>query len=151
MHEQARLGAASGIPAQVIQKNGDLVRIAPGKPGKFGEVRSGRLVLDGDILAPADGMAMIMRRRLAYAGVLIVVVGPGKKAQVAGLGLPLEEDYEAFREEAEADVLAAISKLKGSNAGDRDVVIEAARLAARRAAQRWSGKKPQVQVMLVEG
>lgn len=151
MHEQARLGAACGIPAQVTQKNGDLVRIAPGKPGKFGEVRAGRLVLDGDILAPADGMAMVMRRRLAHAGVLVVVVGPGKKAQVAGLGLPLEEDYDAFRNEAEADVITAIGKLKGANARDRDVVIEAARLATRRAAQRWSGKKPQVQVMLVEG
>ena len=33
---------------------------------------------------------------------------------------------------------------------DRDSVVEAARLAARRAAQRWSGKKPQVKVLLTE-
>jgi ribonuclease J len=29
-------------------------------------------------------------------------------------------------------------------------VVEAARLAARRAAKRWTGKKPQVQVILPE-
>lgn len=150
MQEQARFGAECGIPSQIFQKNGDLVRLAPGKPGKFGEVRSGRLVLDGDIIAPADGQAMVMRRRMAHNGMLMVVVGPGKRAQVAGIGVPLEEDYEAFREEAEEDVVAALGKLKGVNARDRDVVIEAARLAARRAAQRWSGKKPQVQVMVVE-
>ncbi len=150
MAEQARLGAASGIPQQVVQKNGDLVRLAPGKPGKFGEVRAGRLILDGDIIAPADGISMVMRRRLAQAGMLMVVVGPKGKAQVAGIGLPLEEDYELFREEAERDVVTALSKLKGANAKDRDVVIEAARLAARRAANRWCGKKPHVQVMIVE-
>ncbi|PLK25813.1 ribonuclease J [Novosphingobium sp. TH158] len=150
MREQARLGADCGIPAQVFQKNGDLVRLAPGKPGKFGEVRAGRLVLDGDIISPANGQAMVMRRRLAHNGMLVVVVGPGKQAQVAGIGLPLEEDYEAFREEAEEDVVTALSRLKGANARDRDAVVEAARLAARRAAQRWSGKKPQVQVMVVD-
>ena len=89
-------------------------------------------------------------RRLAQAGIVMVAVGPGKQAQIAGIGLPLEEDYEAFRDEAEQDVVKAISKLKGPNARDADVVIEAARLAARRAASRWCGKKPQVQVMLVE-
>ena len=150
MHEQARVGAAAGIPITVTQKNGDLVRLAPGKPGKFGEVRHGRLILDGDIITPADGQAMVMRRRLAQAGIVMVAVGPGKQAQIAGIGLPLEEDYEAFRDEAEQDVVKAISKLKGPNARDADVVIEAARLAARRAASRWCGKKPQVQVMLVE-
>ncbi len=150
MHEQARVGAAAGIPVTVTQKNGDLVRLAPGKPGKFGEVRHGRLILDGDIITPADGQAMVMRRRLAQAGIVMVAVGPGKQAQIAGIGLPLEEDYDAFRDEAEGDVVKAISKLKGPNARDRDVVIEAARLAARRAASRWCGKKPQVQVMLVD-
>ena len=149
MQEQARVGAAAGIPRQVVQKNGDLVRLAPGFPGKFGEVRAGRLVLDGDIIAPADGQAMVMRRRLAHSGIVIVVVAPKGQVQVSGIGLPLEEDYEAFCEEAVEDVIAALGKLKGARAKDRDEVVEAARLAARRAAQRWSGKKPQVQVMVV--
>ena len=74
MAEQARVGKAAGIPHQVVQKNGDLVRLAPGKPGKLAEVRAGRLVLDGDIITPADGQAMVMRRRLAHNGIVIVVV-----------------------------------------------------------------------------
>jgi len=151
MSEQARLGKQAGIPKQVVQKNGDLVRLAPGKPGKFGEVRAGRLLLDGDIIAPADGTGIVMRRRLAFNGVVMVALDGRGHATVAGMGLPLEEDYDAFCEEARADVVNAVAKLKGGARKDREALIEAARLAARRAATRWSGKKPQVQVMLVEG
>lgn len=148
MREQARLGRASGIGQTVVQKNGDLVRLAPGKPGKVGEVRAGRLVLDGDIIAPADGDAMVMRRRLAHNGVVMVSLDPRGRAQVAGLGLPLDEDYDAFVDEAQRDVVAAITKLSGNDRRDPAKLHEAARLAARRAASRWSGKKPQVHVML---
>jgi ribonuclease J len=149
MAEQARLGAAVGIPNTVVQGNGDLVRIAPGRPGKFGEVRNGRLVLDGDIITPADGDAMVMRRRLAFNGAVVVALGGKRKVEIAGLGLPLDEDYEAFVAEARQDVITALGKLKGAAMRDNAARSEAARLAARRAAQRWSGKKPQVQVMLL--
>lgn len=151
MSEQARLGKEAGIPKQVVQKNGDLVRLAPGKPGKFGEVRAGRLLLDGDIIAPADGQGIVMRRRLAFNGLVVVALDGRGQIEVAGMGLPLEEDYAEFCAEAVADVKKAVGTLKGGARKDRDAVIEAARLAARRAATRWSGKKPQVQVMLLEG
>ena len=151
MKEQARVGRASGVPHTVYQKNGDIVRIAPGRAGKVGETHTGRLVLDGDIIVPADGEAITMRRRMARDGVAIVVVDHKGTAQVTGVGLPLDEDYDAFVAEAQTDVETALSRLKGGARKDREVVTEAARLAARRAAQRWSGKKPQVRVILTEG
>ena len=150
MKEQGRLGKANGIPKVVVQGNGDMVRLAPGKPGKISEVRSGRLVLDGDLITPADGEAIVMRRRLAQSGLVIVVLDGKGKVHVEGIGLPLDEDYDDFTAEAREDVAAAIAKLKGGQRHDRDVVTEAARLAARRTAQRWSGKKPQVKVILAE-
>ena len=150
MREQARLGRACGIKQNVVQKNGDLVRLAPGKPGKVGEVRAGRLVLDGDIIAAANGEAMIMRRRIAFNGVVSVALAASGRAKVAGLGLPLDEDYASFVAEAEADIAAALAKLKAAQRADPALRSEAARRAARRAAQRWSGKKPQVQVMLMD-
>ena len=150
MREQAKVGKAAGIPAQVFQMNGDIVRLAPGKPGKIGETRTGRLVLDGDIIAPADGDAIVERRRLAANGhVIVVLPAPGAKAAptIQPLGLPLDEDEAEFLAEAGADVTKAIRALKGSRAKDREAVNEAARLAARRAARRWSGKNPQVTVI----
>ncbi|MCZ8136590.1 MAG: ribonuclease J [Porphyrobacter sp.] len=148
MAEQARLGKACGIPAQVVQKNGDIVRLAPGKPGRLAEVRAGRLVLDGDIIAPANGEAITMRRRIAAEGVMVVVLVRGQKPLIEAIGLPLDEDMPAFIDETANDVLNAISRLKGKDARDPAAVHEAARLAARRAAQRWSGKKPQVRVVM---
>jgi ribonuclease J len=150
MQEQARLGRARGIPKAVVQQNGDIVHLAPGEPGKIGEARAGRLVLDGDIIVPADGEAIVTRRRLARDGIVIVALDEQRNPQVHGIGLPLDEDYPEFVAEAEKDVVEALRRLKGAKALDRDEVIEAARLAARRAAQRWSGKKPQTRVILAE-
>jgi ribonuclease J len=147
MHEQARLGRARGIPHAVVQINGDIVRLAPGTPGHVGKVPSGRLVLDGDIIVPADGEAIAMRRRLARDGALLVVLTEGDGAKVRGIGLPLDEDYEEFVEEAKVDIAKALQRLKGRERQNPEARLEAARLAARRAAQRWSGKKPQTIVM----
>ena len=148
MQEQARLGLGAGIPDAVVQQNGDLVRLAPGAPGKIAEVRAGRLVLDGDIIVPADGDAITMRRRLSRDGLVILVLGRDGTAHVEGVGLPLDEDYEAFIAEAKQDIADALAKLKGGARRNDAEIVEAARLAARRAATRWSGKRPQVRVIL---
>jgi ribonuclease J len=150
MQEQARLGRDRGIPHAVVQQNGDIVRLAPGKPSKLAKVRAGRLVLDGDIIVPADGETIMTRRRLSRDGILVVTLDERRRPQVHGFGLPLDEDYDDFVKEAEADVVQALGRLKGPKSRDREAVSEAVRLAARRAAQRWSGKKPQTRVILAE-
>ena len=146
MREQARLGLASGIPQAVVQKNGDIVRLAPGKPGKLAEVRTGRLLLDGDIIAPADGEAMVMRRRLAREGIVVGGRGrQGRRSSSSGIGLPLDEDYAAFVAEAERDVAAALGKLKGAAARDREAAAAkppAWPPAARRNAGRQEAASP---------
>ncbi|MEO1219969.1 MAG: MBL fold metallo-hydrolase RNA specificity domain-containing protein, partial [Pseudomonadota bacterium] len=148
MQEQARLGKENGIANNVVQSNGDIVRLAPGEPGKLAEVRNGRLVLDGDIIAPADGDAVTMRRRISFEGLVIVVLARGEAPLVEAIGLPLDEDLTEFAEETREDILKAIGGLKGRDASDPSKVHEAARLAARRAARRWSGKNPQVRVLM---
>lgn len=148
MREQARLGNANGIPANVVQQNGDIVRLAPGDPGKIAEVLNGRLILDGDIITPADGEAVNMRRRVSFEGLLVVVLARGLSPVVEAIGLPLDEDMPEFVRETQEDILKAIGKLKGRDAKDPASVHEAARLAARRAARRWSGKNPQVRVIM---
>ena len=148
MQEQARLGRANAIPHAVVQQNGDIVRLAPGKPETIAKVRAGRLVLDGDLIVPADGETMAARRRLMRDGVIVVALGRDHNPQIESLGLPLDEDYDDFVAEARADIGKAIGRLKGTDRKSRDAIHEAARLATRRAAQRWSGKKPQVRVIM---
>ncbi|MXO90335.1 MBL fold metallo-hydrolase [Altererythrobacter aquaemixtae] len=151
MQEQARVGRAAGIPHNLFQKNGDIVRLAPGKPSRLAQTRTGRLVLDGDLIVPADGESIAMRRRMAYNGVVVVALDPKGRASIEALGLPLDEDHEDFIAEAKSDIADALKKLKGSARSDAGAIAEAARLATRRAAQRWSGKRPQVKVMLTGG
>jgi len=148
MQEQARIGRLSNIPTALVQKNGDMIRLAPGKPGKLAEVRAGRLVLDGDIITPADGDSVTMRRRLSRDGMMMVVLDHKLAPTIEAMGVPLDEDMPEFIQEACKDIETAIRKLKGKARQDRGNVMEAARLAARRAAQRWSGKKPQVRVIM---
>lgn len=147
MQEQGRLGKTCGIPQSIVQCNGDIVRLAP-VAGKIAEVRNGRLVLDGDIIAPADGDAVTMRRRLAHEGALVIALVRGQAPIIEPIGLPLDEDLPEFIAEAQQDIIDAIGKLRGRDATDPASVHEAARLAGRRAARRWSGKNPQVRVIM---
>src|SRR3546814_6505799 len=74
MHEQARFAVERGVRTALVQENGDLCRLAPG-PAKIVErVRSGRLVLDGDVILPADGETVVERRKLALNGQMSVAV-----------------------------------------------------------------------------
>ncbi len=147
MMEQARVGKESGIPHNIVQKNGDILRLAPGKPEKLAEIRAGRLVLDGDIIVPADGEAIGMRRRIAREGVVTVVLDADLAPTIDVVGLPLDEDLASFIQETKDKVSAAIAKLKGKDRRDIKAIHEAARLAARRTATSWSGKRPQVRVV----
>ena len=150
--EQARFGLSEGIPRALVQTDGDLIRLAPGEPQKIGNVPVGRLVLDGDVILPADGATINERRRLGVNGQISVAVAIDRNGRLAGppqvrfQGVPVEEERGAFIAEAEDAAEEAV------RAGRRDVdrLREDVRLAVRRAATRWTGKKPVVDVLIVE-
>ena len=150
MAEQARFALAHGVAEAVIQKNGDLIRLAPGEPKKLDEVRVGRLVLDGDVILPADGATMNERRRMSHTGLIAVTLAVGKDGQLAGepvvrpFGIPVEEDREDFI----ADATDSARRAFDPKAGEEQM-REAVRLAVRRCATAWTGKKPLVEVTLL--
>jgi ribonuclease J len=151
MAEQARFALSEGVPQSIVQKNGDIVRLAPGKPERIGAAPSGRLVLDGDVILPADGTTINERRKLALYGQVSVAVALRKGAlagtpEVRIQGVPVEEDREPFIADAQD---AAAGAVKGDTR-DREKVREAVRLAVRRVATRWTGKKPIVDVLIVD-
>ncbi|HYW15077.1 MAG TPA: ribonuclease J [Allosphingosinicella sp.] len=151
MAEHDRFARSKGVPRGIVQKNGDVVRLAPDGPTKLGEERVGRLILDGDVILAADGPTMNERRKIASFGTITVALALNGKdrlvgdVQVALEGIPVEEDREAFVEEA-ADA-ASEAALKG--AASEDKLREAIRLAVRRCATEWTGKKPVVDVLLI--
>jgi ribonuclease J len=151
MFEQARFARARGIPHGIVQKNGDLVRLAPNGPEKISEERVGRLILDGDVILSADGPTMNERRRAAMFGLISIAVALDGDDRVRGemeidlQGVPVEEDREAFLAEARDAAAAAAAK----NGGNEGKLKEAVRLAVRRCATEWTGKKPVVSVLVV--
>jgi ribonuclease J len=153
MYEQARFALEQGVPQAVRQVNGDVIRLAPGKPRKIGDAPVGRLVLDGDIILPADGTTINERRRLSWYGQIsaAVAVRGGKLAgapQIRLQGVPVEEDREDFIAEASA---AAAEAVKKDGKGDVEKLRESVRLAVRRCAVRYTGKKPVVDVLILQG
>jgi ribonuclease J len=149
--EHARLALSHGVAHAVVQKNGDVIRLAPGDPKKVDEVRVGRLVLDGDVILPADGSTVSERRRIGYSGLITVAVPVGADGKLAGkplirpFGVPVEEDRDDFL----ADATDAATRAYSPGV-DVEKVRESVRLAVRRCATLWTGKKPLVEVMLLE-
>ena len=148
--EHARFAVSHGVPQAIVQHNGDLVRLAPDGPKKLDEVRVGRLVLDGDVILPADGATVTERRRLMYSGLITVALPIGPGGALAGtplirpFGVPVEEDRDDFIADATDSAQRAFDPAAGE-----DQMREAVRLAVRRCATAWTGKKPLVEVMLV--
>ena len=150
MAEQARFGISAGLPRALVQSNGDVVRLAPNGPAIVGHERTGRLVLDGDVILPADGATIAERRRISANGVISVAIAVDRAGRVFGQpeiriqGVPVEDDRDAFiadAREAAADA-AALEK-------NPERRREAVRLAVRRCATEWTGKKPVIDVLVV--
>ncbi|MEO6225283.1 MAG: ribonuclease J [Sphingomicrobium sp.] len=149
--EHARLALGNGVPQAVVQKNGDVIRLAPGDPKKIDEVRVGQLVLDGDVILPAGGATLNERRRISQTGLITVTVPVDARGQLAGpvlvraFGVPVEEDRDDFLADA-SDAGAKAFKV----GADEEKLREAVRLAVRRCATLWTGKKPLVEVTLLK-
>jgi ribonuclease J len=149
--EHARFARSRGVPHGIVQTNGDLVRLAPDGPAKLGEERVGRLILDGDVILNADGSTMNERRKMSINGLISVAIALEDNDRVRGdaeislQGIPVEEDREEFL----ADACAAASEAARKGAQTEEKLREAIRLAVRRVATEWTGKKPVVEVLLV--
>ncbi len=150
MHEQARFALEKGVPDALVQENGDLVRLAPGAAKIVERVRSGRLILDGDVILPADGETMSERRKLALNGHITVAAIFSDKnfvdSAISYRGVPVEDERAAFIDE----MREAAEQAATGPARDEEKLREAIRLGVRRIATDWTGKKPVVDVMLVE-
>jgi ribonuclease J len=152
MMEHARFGMSEGVPQAIVQADGDIVRLRPGAAKKVGHATVGRLVLDGDVILPSDGSTINERRRIALHGQISVAVAVGHGGRLLGVpqvklqGVPVEDEREAFIADA---VEAATDAAKGNRRG-MDRMREDVRLAVRRVATRWTGKKPIVDVLVIE-
>jgi ribonuclease J len=152
MEAHAKLALACGVPRAMVPVNGSAIRLAPNGPALIGHQPAGRLVLDGDVILPANGATIVERRRLMMNGYMGVTVVLGRDGRLAATpvvnmqGVPVEEDRDSFLGEC-AD--AADAAARQADARQAEKFAEAVRLAVRKVARDWTGKKPVTDVQVV--
>ncbi|MGZ6015446.1 MAG: ribonuclease J [Phenylobacterium sp.] len=155
--EHAAFARDLQVPQQVTPRNGDMVRLAPGRAEIIDEVPAGRLYVDAGVVTPENGDALRERRHAAFNGMLCVSValdGRGRIVsgpQVRALGLPTHEDdpMEDVLDELAEEAEQALGKLKGEQR-ELDAEIETAiSRAVKRASQRIWGRRPVVETTVL--
>ena len=144
----AKLARELQVPQAIVPENGQMFRLAPGRPELIDEVPAGRIHLDGRILvAEGEGLSKD-RRAMAFAGLLVVTLVVDHKGRVVSDPLVIGEGMpEAVEEAVLKAVEGTIARNKGS---DPDNLAEHIRRAARRAAHDAWGKKPITRVLVSE-
>lgn len=145
------------VPQGVAPRNGDMVRLAPGRAEIIDEVPAGRLYVDGGIVTVENGDALRERRHAAFNGVINVSIALSDKGkilsgpQVRGLGLPSDADYTL--DDALDDLAIAaeegLSRLRGDGLEDDDAVEAAISRAVKKAAHRIWKRRPLVETTVL--
>jgi len=152
--EHAALATDLGVPQTLVVPNGSLARLAPGPGQVIGEVPSGRLLRDGDLLVPEADPAVRERRSLSFAGaVFISLVLDRNSGNLASdteihlLGIPESSDYGPDLDELVDNAIdRALKKLPKDRRRDPDHVAEMVRRSVRGALRQAWGKKPETRV-----
>jgi ribonuclease J len=157
MAEHAALARRLGVGKVVLCRDGELIRLAPGEPGKIDEVPAGRLYKDGSLLVSAEERTVADRRRLAFAGVVSVALAVSDRGELLAdpavtlTGIP-EVDAQGQRIEdiAYDAALDAFESMPRARRRDPDAVAEAVRRAVRAALSSAWNKKPTCHVHVLE-
>jgi ribonuclease J len=155
--EHAAFARDLQVPQQVTPRNGDMVRLAPGRAAIVDEVPAGRLYVDGGMVTVENGDALRERRHAASNGVLAVsVVLDGKNKIVSGpqvraMGLPSEPDYpiEDILDDLADEAEQALARLKGQDRELDETVEAAMSRAVKKASQRVWGRRPVVETTVL--
>ena len=155
--EHARFAAAQGVAHVVPARNGDLVLLAPGEPGIVDQVPHGRLAKDGKILVRFDDEAVQARQRLAFAGIVTIAMAVSAKGDLVGVpdvvttGLPTKAfGGKSLDEVVDGALFQTFDHLPRQKRRDADVVSNAVGRAVRNAVGDAWGKRPAVNVLVVE-
>ncbi len=153
--EHAALARDLQVAEAVAPRNGDMVRLAPGRAEVIDQVPSGRLYVDAGVVTPENGDALRERRHAAYNGVLTVsLVLDGRNRLVSGplvLALGLPGDAASPLEDALDDLAEeAANALRRCDDPDIDEAVESAvNRAVKKAAYRIWERRPVVETAVL--
>jgi ribonuclease J len=147
--ENARIASTCQVPQTLIPRNGDMIRLGPGRAEKVGEVQAGRWVVDGLKLRPFDENTIKARQKMMGSGAVMISLVVNQKGQlltdpqVSLIGLNKEQDGEdSYLEDVRATVIEAFDRMPKSQRLDDVAIQHSVRQAARRVLKEIYGKKP---------
>ncbi|MGN6769651.1 MAG: ribonuclease J [Rhizobiaceae bacterium] len=151
----AELARATGVSDVPRVRDGDMVRLSPGKAEVIDQVPFGRVYKDGKLIGGDEAVGLKERRKLSFAGHVAVNVVLDDGYEMAGdpdlaaIGLPKEDaSGENFEELLVDAAVGAIDSIPRQRRRDLDLVSDAVRRAVRAAANEAWGKKPIVTVFV---
>ncbi|HKQ54747.1 MAG TPA: ribonuclease J [Methyloceanibacter sp.] len=155
LEAHAKLAESLGVAQVVRARNGTMVRLLPGPAEIIDEVPVGRLYRDGTILTRADDGQVRERRKLSFAGSVVVSLVlsdkgvPLAEPEVALAGLPpADAQGTPFADIVRAAVSGTIESLPRPKRKDRALVSDAVRRSVRAAVNQAWGKKPMCSVLV---
>lgn len=155
--EHAAFAKAQGVDHVIPARNGDIVVLAPGKPGIIGKAANGRLCKDGNSLIAVGDEALKMRQRLAFSGIVTIALAVTAKGDLAGTpdvvtaGIPARTGKGSAIDAIVDDALfQTFDHLPRPKRRDADVLCGAIEKAVREAVAAAWGKRPAVHVLVVE-
>jgi ribonuclease J len=146
--EHAALARKLGIGQAVECRNGDVVRLAPGRAEIIDEVPGGRFYKDGRLIVDAESRTVADRRRLAYVGVVSVALAVDDGVligdpEVDVIGIPeINADGANIAAIALETVVSTFEQLPRPRRRDPDAVAESVKRAVRATIAAHWGKKP---------
>ncbi len=156
LEEHRKLAKKMGVAHAIRIHNGQMVRIAPGKPELFDAVQVGRIYKDGSLLIPQADPAVSERRRLSNAGIVSVAMAIDAKGMLVGevalavFGLPQTSvSGQSFEDIVEEAIFSVLDTLPKAKMRDPDTVESAVERAIRSQVNQNWGKKPSCHVQVV--
>lgn len=156
LEEHADFALSLGIGQAIAPRNGDVIRLAPGKPDFIDEAPVGKLFLDGAILMSEGSAPMRERRKLGFAGVITVAVAIDSEGDLASapniaiVGAPAEgRNGEAVGPELEKAASQGFQNIARKKRLDDEAVEIAVQRAVRNRIMSLWGKRPLVGVLIL--
>jgi ribonuclease J len=153
----ARFAADQGVPQVIEAKNGTIVRLAPDPAEIIDEAFVGRVFRDGTLVVKPEASGVAARRKASFAGVVVVAIvidgkgGMPVDPEVSLIGLPeADRDGVLFQDRVEDAVDGVWDSLPKAKRRDLETVREAMKKAVRAEVNMRWGKKPIVDVVILE-
>jgi ribonuclease J len=154
MIEHVKFAHEMKIPHSVQVENGDILKLAPGKPQVYDKAPSGRLYLDGNISVEEDSQSIKDRKNISangYMEVTVLITPKGnlhKSPIITFRGIPVN-DVDEFLYQLEEVIEKTTRTFSIKSKKQEYNLIDMLKITCRKCAKEFTGKKPFININLV--